>query len=137
MEENPLKSELRREGRSAKFGEKGVCCLCGYANPMALILVDRTLLEQHHALGRVHDPVPTLPMCRNCHAELTAGLLDAGADMHKQLTFLDRLAMILRALGTLFIAIGEAMFRHANEIIGLIDALDKSCRRWRRLREAR
>jgi hypothetical protein len=137
MEENPLKSQVRREKRVNKLGANAVCCICGYANPTALVLAGRTLLENHHAAGKVHDPKPTVPICRNCHAELTAGLLDAGADMRKQPTVLERLAIILLSLGTLFVALGEAMYRYADDILRLVDSLNEHFKNWRRLPEAK
>lgn len=61
---------LRNEKRLQKLGsDKPVCCLCGYADPISLIKADRTLLEKHHLAGRHEGPI--VPLCRNCHAELT------------------------------------------------------------------
>ena len=61
---------LRNEKRLQNLGsDKPVCCLCGYFDPIGLIPVSNTLLEKHHLAGRHEGPV--VPVCRNCHAELT------------------------------------------------------------------
>ncbi len=133
MEADPLKADLRREHREDRLGENPVCGMCGYANPKSLQLANRTLLENHHVVGKRHDPSLTLPVCRNCHGELTEGARDAGADLRRQPTYLHRLAMILLSLGSLFIALGEAMRRYANDLFRLIAGLDERCANWRRL----
>jgi hypothetical protein len=35
--------------------------------------VPRSVLEEHHLWGRKHDPNLTVPVCPNCHAEITEG----------------------------------------------------------------
>jgi hypothetical protein len=137
MEEDHLKVQLRRERREDRLGKNPACGLCGHSNPTALQAANRSLLEKHHIVGKAHDASLTLLVCRNCHAELAEGARDAGADMRRQPTFLHRLAMILRALGSLFIALGEAMCRHANDLFRLIAGLDEDCAHWRRLPDAK
>src|SRR4029077_1472901 len=60
-----------------------VCTFCPYANPMFLIVVTleclqthkvpKSVLQEHHLWGRRLDPKLTVPVCPNCHAEITEG----------------------------------------------------------------
>jgi hypothetical protein len=137
MEENPLKSEQRRLRREERFGQGACCVLCGEPELKGLIPVKRKLLDKHDVAGRAHDPSVWVIVCRNCHAKLTAGALDAGADMRPQPTLLHRLVMMLRALGSFFEMVGQAICRWADEILRLVTGLDKDCPNWRDSSEAK
>ena len=39
--------------------------LCGESSPEALLVVERSLLEQHHVLGKVNAPELTVPLCHS------------------------------------------------------------------------
>jgi hypothetical protein len=45
--------------------------------------------------------------------------------------------MILRALGSFFLALGEAFCRYANDILELATSLDENFKDWRHLPEAK
>jgi len=137
MEENQMKSEIRRQRREERFGEQACCVLCGETDLRVLMRVKRTWLEKHHVLGRAHDRSLYVNVCRNCHAKLSADVLDAGADMRPQPTLLQRLSMMLRALGSFFETLGQACCRWADEILRLVLGLDKDCPDWRDLPEAK
>jgi hypothetical protein len=54
-------------------------------------------LEAHHLDGRRHDPELVVPLCRNCHCEVTEGLLQAGVSMKAQSDPIIRVAVGLEA----------------------------------------
>jgi hypothetical protein len=64
--------KLRREAAQLRRlgGGDRLCIVCGEADPEMLTLVDRTLIEDDHLLGR-HEG-PKVPLCLNHHAKRTA-----------------------------------------------------------------
>lgn len=137
MEHDPLKSQFRREQREGRLGYGACCVLCGASDLRTLRFTKGKLFEKHHVVGIAHDRSLRVIICLNCHAKLTADLLDAGADMRKQATLLHRLAMILRALGSFFLALGKAFCQYANDILELATSLDENFKDWRHLPEAK
>ncbi len=88
MDRNPNRTALRAARRFERLHKRigdcpAVCIFCEYANPMFLIVVTlewlkahkipRSVLQEHHLWGRKHDPKLTVPVCPNCHAEITEG----------------------------------------------------------------
>ena len=86
MDRNPNRAALRAARRLDRLHKRlgncpAVCTFCPYANPMFLIVVTvdwlkahkvpRSVLQEHHLWGRKHDPKLTVPVCPNCHAEIT------------------------------------------------------------------
>ena len=128
---DPLANETRRAKREHVLGEDPVCFMCGHANIDSLTLVERSLLEAHHIVGRANDGELTAPLCRNHHAEITEGYRDAGVPLKEPPTFLHRLAAILRALGALLTALGRKLSAWAESLIRLIDRLDTDVPSWR------
>ena len=105
---NPIATARRRARHMARFGPGPlICILCGYPDPVALIPVTirwledhgvpRSLLEGHHVYYRNHDPDTIVPVCRNCHAELTEGTRQAGVNMHPEPNPVLRVALMLEA----------------------------------------
>lgn len=87
----------RKAKRTRMFGANAVCILCRYSNPVALIEIDKTLLQEHHVNGQAHDPVTLVPVCLNCHAELHAGMRDNGTSLEPKRSLLEKLAEMHRA----------------------------------------
>ena len=86
MDRNPNRTALRAARRLDRLHKRlgycpAGCRFCPYANPMFLIVVTlewlkthkvpRSVLQDHHLWGRKHDPKLTVPVCPNCHAEIT------------------------------------------------------------------
>jgi len=136
MEPDPIKTAARRAARERRLGADASCALCGYAAPDALIAAARTLLEDHHAVGRANDGALTVPLCRNCHAELTEECRARGASMAKPRTLLDKLVAILRALGAFFRTLGEKFLEWAEQVARFLAGLDRECPEWREMPEA-
>jgi hypothetical protein len=128
---DPLANETRRAKREQLLGEDAACVMCGLANIDSLTLVERSLLEAHHLVGRANDGELTAPLCRNHHAEITEGYRDVGVPLNQPPTFLHRLAAILRALGRMLTAVGQKLSAWAETLIRLIDRLDAELRSWR------
>src|ERR1700738_1185071 len=102
---DPLASETRRAKREQLLGENPACLLCGLANIDCLTIVQRSILESHHIVGRANDGELTAPLCRNCPAGVSEGSRDAGVALNRPPPFLHKLAAILRALGALLSAL--------------------------------
>jgi hypothetical protein len=91
MDRDPIKTAIRETRRENRLGQLRVCFLCGYADPVAFVVVTpewsiekgvpRSFFEKHHPNGEEHDREFKMPICRNCHARATEGLLRAGVTM--------------------------------------------------------
>jgi hypothetical protein len=92
------RTAARKAKRSRIFGPNAVCMFCKFDNPVALIAVNRTLLEEHHVHGAAHEDGTRIPVCRNCHALLTEGLLENGTSMKSKRSLLERIVEMCRAL---------------------------------------
>jgi len=106
MDDTPI-STARRDMRRLKRLGPGpyICVLCGYSNPVALIPgggaeVKDGPFEDHHVVGQHHDPHFMVLLCRNCHAEQTEFLLQAGVQMRSEPDPGKREVLRLKALAT-------------------------------------
>jgi hypothetical protein len=88
MDRKPNRTALRAARRLERLHKRlgncpAVCIFCPYANPLFLIVVTlgwleahnvpRSVIQEHHLWGRKYDPELTVPVCPNCHAEITEG----------------------------------------------------------------
>lgn len=133
---DPVANTVRRAKREQLLGDDPVCLLCGLANIDSLIAVSRGVLEAHHLVGRANDGDLTVPLCRNCHAEITEGYRDAGVPLNAPPTFLHKIAAILRAFGAFFLTIGQRFADWAEAVIRFVERLDRSVPTWRTWQEA-
>jgi hypothetical protein len=133
---DPIAAETRRAKRERVLGEDAACVMCGLGTIESLIAVDRNVLEAHHIVGRANDGDLTVPMCRNCHAEITERYRDAGVPLNRPPTLLHRLAAMLRAFGAMLIAIGQTCAGLAEKLIRLMTRLDNELPGWRTFEEA-
>lgn len=98
---------LRRQQRRLRElgGGRPRCVLCGESDWRTLKPVEVSslpadlvkFLEDHHVLGHNHDPDFKVPLCRNCHAKVSARQLEFGADLRRKETLLARLPEMLRS----------------------------------------
>ena len=99
MDRNPNRAALRAARRLDRLHKRldncpAVCTFCPYANPMFLIVVTldwlkahkvpRSVLQEHHLWGKKHDPKLTVPVCPNCHAEITEGYRQEDVSMRPE-----------------------------------------------------
>ena len=56
---------------------------------------------------RANDGDFTVPLCRNCHAEVTEGYRDAAVSANRPPLRLHKLVAVLRSLGAFLIALGQ------------------------------
>jgi hypothetical protein len=119
---NPVRSARRKTELHDKLGsEHPVCFYCGYAEPVALLRVSRKVLDEHHLVGRNHDPNLTIIVCRNCHALRHEGLFDAGVELEVIADPVKRVAMMLRAEAVHL----EAWAHSKREQANLLDGEDR------------
>jgi hypothetical protein len=128
---DPITNVTRRGKREQILGDDPACILCGLANIDSLTLVQRSLLEAHHLVGRANDGELTAPLCRNCHAAVTEGYRDAGVPLNHPPTLLHKLAAILRGVGAMLTALGAKLSAWAESLIALIASLDAALPSWR------
>ncbi len=139
IDKDPIRTAIRRTRQHARLaGGTPACLLCGYANPVALIsvtphwlkahgvVVQRSLLDKDHIVGKKHDPELTAPLCRNCHAEKTDGLLQAGVSMRPELDPLARIALKMEAEAVFHEMLAAAKRRDAVLIRRLINPEDRN-----------
>jgi hypothetical protein len=132
---NAARNVARRARRARMFPANAVCAWCGYANPVALIAVDKTLLEEHHVFGAAFDDGTRIPLCRNCHAELTEGIRATGASMRPQPSLFENLIQANKALEVFHRCAAITHNRVANELQRRVDALDVLFPEWRSIEE--
>lgn len=99
MDRDPNRTALRAARRLDRLHKRlgycpAGCIFCPYANPMFLIVVTlewlkkhkvpKSVLEEHHLWGRKHDPKLTVPVCPNCHAEITESYRQEGVRMRPE-----------------------------------------------------
>jgi hypothetical protein len=125
-------SEVRKARRERRLGARAACVLCRFSDPAALHRVDRSLLERHHVLGRVHAEEVTLPLCRNCHALETERMRDAGIPLdHERRHLLETLEAVLLGLATFLRSLAAALERYGSDLAALIAQLDQGIPSWR------
>ncbi len=117
---NPIVTAGRRRRRQKRFGvQNPVCLLCSERNLECLTAVTfdwleahQVLIEEHHVVGKKHDPAFVAALCLNHHRLATEGLMQAGVSMFREPNPRTRVALMLEAL---------AVF---------LDMLAASVRRW-------
>ena len=117
------------------FAANAVCVLCGYANPVALIAANRTLLEEHHVFGAAFDDDTRIPLCRNCHAEVTEGIRATGASMRPQPSLFENLIEANKALEVYHRCAAITCAHNASELQRRVDTLDALFPEWRSIEE--
>jgi hypothetical protein len=125
------RNETRRVRRARVFGPEAVCVLCRYANPAALVMMEKTLLEEHHVYGAAFDDATRIPVCRNCHAELTEQVRATGATMRSKRTLFENLIEMSSIEGIYHRAAAIACDRMASELRRRVVALDERAPGWR------
>ncbi|SRR5712692_5051750 len=131
MSYNPFGASGRKYRRRRKLGPDARCLGCGASNPTILIRVKRTLFEHHHPLGQAHAPDLTVPLCRNCHAILSAAQVDDGIPLDPQPTILERLVAIFVAFVSFLGALAEVLLEWALRGLRLVAGLDADYPDWR------
>ncbi len=138
MERDPIAADARRARRERRLGAAPSCALCGFPGKHALRRVSRAAFESHHVFGRVNDPMLTVLLCANCHADQSVRQVDLGVDLrgHEGRTILDVVADCLMQLGMLLCDIGERLLVWGKELANLVPALDANVPEWRQIEEA-
>lgn len=123
MDGDPIGTDARLTQRLERLGPGPHSCLfCGVEDPILLIRksftrlkawVPKRLLEEHHLLGRNHDPNLTILLCRNCHFLAHEGYLRAGIDMRYEPDPRKRVAKMLLALAVLHGKLSETLLQCA------------------------
>jgi hypothetical protein len=85
------------QGPAPHTNQHTTCTLCPYG--ISLAPAGARVIEQHHPLGRAHNPSFVIPLCLNCHTKLTELQRCLGTDLTAQANDLARLtAAITSAL---------------------------------------
>ena len=125
MDRDPNRTALREARRIQELGDiPSVCAFCSYEGPVILVTlrwlnahgVPKKLLEDHHINGRKHDPKLKIPLCRNCHAECSEGVLRAGVSMRFERNQRERMALSLEAQAAFFEDFAKAQQRLADQV---------------------
>jgi hypothetical protein len=134
----PLGNDLRSFRRAGRVDGQEACTFCLETDIEVLAprRVRRTLLQSHHiVLGR-NDADLELVLCLNCHAKAHAGLLGIHIDPKDQPPgLLERLSIVLRALGSFFGQLAHSAVRWAERLEDFMEALDVHFPDWRQLGE--
>ena len=130
---DPMARAQRRTRLRQRLGPAARCLFCGDQELEALRKVDRAWLEQHHALGRAHNPELTVVLCRRCHARVSASQQDDGVPLKRQPTLLETLLAVLTAAGSFFRTLAEALFAWITRGKAFLRGLDADFPTWRRM----
>lgn len=135
IERDPIGNDARERRKSALLGREPACLVCGESDRDKLIPVGRSIIEQHHVAGIANDRRLTVPLCRNHHAELTAGQVRAGMELEHEpaRTMPERLVQVLHGLALLFETVGSSLEGWAEGLAALTAALDARYPEWRQL----
>jgi hypothetical protein len=105
---NPKKTATRGEKQRRRLRPNPACNGCGESDP--------AVLEQHHVMGRAHDPKLTIILCRNCHKKATEGQLREGVPLGATTSFPDCLAAMLAGLAAFFRFLADAFDRLVEQV---------------------
>lgn len=136
MTPDPIRSDARWARRSRLHGPGAACARCGLTTPETLFAADRSILEAHHVCGRANDGGLTVPVCRNCHAELTEGQRAAGATFAAPPTVLHQIAAALASVFAFLTDLAERGAAWAGALAALTGELDDAYPAWRSLPSA-
>jgi hypothetical protein len=131
MSYDPMGASGRKHRRRRKLGPDARCIGCGVANPTLLVAVKRTWFEHHHPLGEQHESRLTVPVCRNCHALLSAAQVDDGVPLVSQPTLLERLIAIFQAFVSFLAALVKILLEWASRGRRVVAGLDADYPDWR------
>ena len=135
-EPDPIANDARRAKRSRKLPPDAACCLCGETDIESLIEVEvpRPWLEAHHVVTRTVDNQLLAVLCLTHHAKATALQWDVGALAREPAgSFLERMARAMNSLGSFFELLAQACYLWANQLMGVVRALDEALPSWRTL----
>src|SRR5690242_643628 len=111
MQRHSSRRSGRRAERQREQPPNAACTLCGVSEPDVLRSAGTHLLEEHHPMGRQHDPDFTVWLCLNDHMLCSLGQSDDSVPLAKQQTGLDRVIAALEALASFFKQCWEAIRR--------------------------
>jgi len=82
-------------------------------------------------LGNAHEPDLTVPVCRNCHARLSAAQTDDGVHLEPQPTVLERLVAIFQAFVSFLGSLAKILLEWVVRGLAFIAGLDADYKGWR------
>ena len=122
-DKNPKRTARRGEKQRRRVPPGDVCCFCGEDDPR--------VLQQHHVMGRAHEPDVTVTSCLNDHAKATDGKLREEVPLSATDNVFDRVAAIFDALAAFFRFLAESLNRLAVQMRSSIGKLDAQHPEWR------
>lgn len=127
QEKNPIENDARNAEHLRKLGpEPYICLFCSANDPLVLIpkslrwlksRVHRSILERHHVLSKNHDSSFVVLLCRNCHAIVTEGYLQAGIKLQAEPNLRKRVAHMLRAQAAFLRQLAERNCQWASGLL--------------------
>ena len=130
IDQNPIKTDVRRRRRQERFGELDPkCVLCGHPEletpEMETLEEMETLtpvtpgwlkehgIEYHHVVAAERDSEFVVPLCLNCHRKATEGLARADVAMTCEENPVKQVASMLEGLAAFFDEVVDALRRWA------------------------
>jgi hypothetical protein len=97
IDQTPVATARRANRRE----EQGRCLLCGRGD----------CVEQHHVVGRNHDPDLTAPTCLGCHGSVHENLRRTDVDLRRAPNSNERLKRAHKALAVFLRMLADALER--------------------------
>jgi 5-methylcytosine-specific restriction endonuclease McrA len=122
IEEDPIRTDRRRRRRQERFGcANPSCVLCGRPDLEKFTQETSNWLykhgiELHHVMIKAHDPDLVVPLCLNCHREVTEGLAQAGVSDRPEPNPVRRAIHMLNALAVFLEYLAVALRRLVEEL---------------------
>lgn len=136
MERNPIRNDARKARRRRKLGPGGPCMLCGRETLKAFRVINYSVIEEDHIVGKAIDPELTVFLCRGCHDAQGELRRVHGVELrHEPRPWPELLIDILKGIGLFLISLGEKLVEWAERQAAFISALDANYPQWRSLPE--
>jgi hypothetical protein len=122
-DKNPKRNARREAKQRRRVPPDAVCCFCGEDDPRAL--------QQHHVMGRAHEPDLTITSCLNDHAKATDGQFQEDVPLSATDNLFDRVAAIFDALAAFFRFLADSFNQLAEQVRSSMGKLDAEHPEWR------
>jgi len=122
-DKNPKRTARREAKQRRRVPPGDVCVFCGEDDPR--------VLQEHHVMGRAHEPDLTVTSCLNDHAKATDGQFQEEAPLSATGNILDRVAAIFDVLAAFFRFLADSFNRLAGQVRNSIGKLDAEHPEWR------
>jgi hypothetical protein len=127
MDCDPNRTALREARRHQRLGDcPDICIICGEPALKTVTAkfaethgIPRSLIEQHHIVGKQRNPQLLVPLCLTHHWKVTVGFLQENISMRRERDAKKFVAQCLRALAIFLEMLVPALRNWADRLLEL------------------